>query len=1172
VPKLTHSTLLLLLLLVFPFSGEAQQLSNIKSKRIEVKADTTQLDTLSIVPGSEMLILNGDLVKAEHFQIDYSKALLIWKTTLPTSPVLINYRVFPFNLAETHSHKDLSKINAGAEGVTNPFKYTAEDGTGDLFNTGSLNKSGSISRGVSFGNNQDLSVNSNLNLQLSGKLNDKMSILASVTDDNIPIQPDGNTQQLQDFDQVFIQIFDDKSKLTAGDFWLKKPTGYFMTYNKRAQGGSFSTKFYPVKPLDEKNVDRTKYGLMKMQASAAVSKGKFARNVVQGVEGNQGPYKLIGSENESFIIVLSGTERVFIDGELLNRGQENDYVIDYNTAEVTFTPNRLITKDRRIVIEFQYSDKNYARSLLQYSTSYEFKKLNLYFNVFSEQDSKNQPLQQELSEAQRNILGTIGDSLNEAISSSIDSVGFTNSLVLYKMVDTLGYDSVFVYSNAEDSAFYQLGFSNVGLGNGDYDQEDFTALGRTFKWVAPDTINNVIVRNGTYAPVVLLISPKKRQMVTLGGTYKFSKQTQAGFEVALSNYDLNTFSTVNNNDNTGYAAKATFKTAKPLQKNKNPWTFISDLNFETVDKNFTRIERFRAVEFERNWNVLNKTLEETQYIADVEVGLKQGRQGQFTYGFNTFQATNEYSGLRNKLGARLNKNGYKLDFNGSLLSSESDDKTSFMRHKSLVSKNIKFLKIGFKDEHEKNEFYDVNTDTLLLNSYQFYDWEVFISNSDSSKNKFSVFYRQRTDKLARTNKLNNAHLAEQYGFTFDLIKNPKNQLRGKMGYRKLTIADTTLTNTAPDNTLLSRLEYSFKLFNGAISSATFYEIGSGQELKREFVYIEVNDGQGVYTWNDYNEDGIKDLNEFEIAAFTDQADYIRVFTPTNIYVKTFTNQFNQVLNLKPSMVWRKRNSKDTLSNMKQFIAKFSNQTAYRIDRKTNNESAETTYNPFLKEIADTTLLTLNSSLRNTVYFNRTTSKFGLDHTYQDVRSKSLLTNGFDTRTNTFHEGRIRWNITRKLDFLLKGESGEKTSSADYVSGRDYAITYYNVKPKLSYLPSTKFRASISAEYEEKQNAEELGNQQATILDIGTEVRYNVVGKGSLLANFNYINIEYTGVDNTSLAFEMLEALKTGLNLTWSLSYQRQLSKNMQLSLIYNGRNSEEVKAIHSGGVQVRASF
>ena len=84
---------------------------------------------------------------------------------------------------------------------------------------------------------------------------------------------------------------------------------------------------------------------------------------------------------------------------------------------------------------------------------------------------------------------------------------------------------------------------------------------------------------------------------------------------------------------------------------------------------------------------------------------------------------------------------------------------------------------------------------------------------------------------------------------------------------------------SPENTVIGRVEYNLKLLKGALSFSTFYEIGSGLEQRRDFIYLKVNDGQGIYTWIDYNQDGVQDLNEFEIAQFVDQASYIRVFTP-----------------------------------------------------------------------------------------------------------------------------------------------------------------------------------------------------------------------------------------------------------------------------------------------------
>src|SRR5690606_34328620 len=119
---------------------------------------------------------------------------------------------------------------------------------------------------------------------------------------------------------------------------------------------------------------------------------KFARNILAVQEGNQGPYRLRGAEGERFIILLAGTERVFLNGKLLQRGLEADYVIDYNAASITFTPAHLINKDSRIVVEFDYTDQSYLRSLYAADLDYKVEKARVYFSFYSDQDSKNSTL------------------------------------------------------------------------------------------------------------------------------------------------------------------------------------------------------------------------------------------------------------------------------------------------------------------------------------------------------------------------------------------------------------------------------------------------------------------------------------------------------------------------------------------------------------------------------------------------------------------------------------------------------------------------------------------------------------------------------------------------------------------------------------------------------------
>jgi len=394
-------------------------------------------------------------VASENYYLETDRNLFTW-LTVPSDTIYISFLVFPFQLKQvwqTYPLQTNPKDFAAAERAKFQITTTSSQ---DFFGGNSIQKNGSLSRGVGFGNNQSLGLQSALNLQLSGQLTPNLTLTAALSDANIPLQASGSTNQLKEFDQVFIQVHNEQLKIIAGDFWLQNP-GYsdFLIYKKRGQGltGSYHWK--------------VKAGEVYTQTTAGLSKGKFQRQIIQGKEAVQGPYRLSGANNEPFIMILSGTEKIYIDGRQLTRGQEFDYIIDYNTAELTFTSRNMITKDVRIVAEFQYADQNYSRSLLQHSSRFENKKLQLWVGAYQEQDLKNQPLQQILTNEQKFSLSQIGDELNTAAVPGYENVGFLENANMYQMIDSLGYDSIFVLSVNPQLAQYRCTFTQVGAQQGD---------------------------------------------------------------------------------------------------------------------------------------------------------------------------------------------------------------------------------------------------------------------------------------------------------------------------------------------------------------------------------------------------------------------------------------------------------------------------------------------------------------------------------------------------------------------------------------------------------------------------------------------------------------------------------------------------------------------------------
>ena len=1031
-----------------------------------------------------------------------------------------------------------------------------------LFNFGNINYNGSFGRGISFGNSQDAVVNSNLNLQLNGMLGDSIEIAAAITDNNIPIQPDGTTQQLNEFDQVFLQFRKKNWQLNLGDIDIRQNKSYFLNFYKRLQGISFQTTNKLSKNVTSNTL-----------LSGSIAKGKFNRNVFQGLEGNQGPYRLTGANNEFFFIVLAGTERVFLDGDLLQRGEDQDYVINYNTAEVTFTPKRLITKDSRIQVEFEYADRNFLNANFYATEEVDInKKLKIRVGAFNNSDAKNSPINQVLDAKQKSFLATIGDSIQQAFYPTAVVDTFAAGRILYQKIyynNGSLIDSFYQYSTDPAFAQYNLSFSDVGFGNGNYVPDFNGANGKVYRFIAP--INNR--RQGQFEPVTILITPKKQQVINLGVDYNISKNTILRSEVAMSNNDVNTFSKQNAGDDKGFAARFQISNTKALKNaDENKLSLLTNFDYEFVQDKFKPLERLRNVEFSRDWGLPLVAGPATENIIRAGAQLKDAKENSLAYQLMNYNRSDHYNGLQQSLVYAASVKDWKFNNRFTITNFNNiNDKGSFLRPVIDVSrqfKNLNDIRIGGKYSLEKNITRNKLTDTLTPFSFAFDTYSIYLQSDEKKQNKYSITYFTRSDKMPVYKKLIRGDRSQNLNLQAELLKNQKHQLIFNTTFRTLKVLDSTISKQKEDETILGRVEYSVNEWKGLLTGNILYEVGAGQEQKRDYTYLEVPSGQGQYTWNDYDSNGVQSLNEFEIAAFQDQAKFIRIFTPTNQYIKANFNTLNYSLNINPGAILNTGSK-----GLKGFISKFILQSSMQVNKKSIAHGTFQ-FNPFKYGLNDTALITLNTVFLNSVSYNRYSSKWGLDFSNLQNSGKALLTYGYESRKLSDWIIKVRWNLSRSLTMDVTTRKGMNAlfTPATAFSNRNYKLDIYNVEPRFTFIRGTKFRLITSYKFDTKKNQPEYGGEKSFSNSINVESKYNVLENSSINGRFTYNNIDYKAAPNTTVSYIMLDGLLPGKNYLWSLGVTKRLLNNLELTFQYDGRKAGTSRSVHTGRASITALF
>jgi hypothetical protein len=362
--------------------------------------------------------------------------------------------------------------------------------------------------------------------------------------------------------------------------------------------------------------------------------------------------------------------------------------------------------------------------------------------------------------------------------------------------------------------------------------------------------------------------------------------------------------------------------------------------------------------------------------------------------------------------------------------------------------------------------------------------------------------------------------------------------------------------------MLGRLEYFTDLWKGAIAGNALYELGGGQEPRRDFTYIEVPVGQGEYTWIDFNSDGIQQLNEFEVAKFRDQAKFLRIFTPTNEFIRSNNLQFNYNLVFNPSLALEGNEG----SAMRAFLKRLFLQSALQVSQR-QLASGERILNPFKGMIQDTSLITFDQVQSHSASFNKFSQVWGMDLNFLQSSNRAFLSYGYETRRLRDLSLKIRSNWFKMFTLDLIGRLNRNILETPNFGNRNFNILSRAIEPRITFTRGTTLRLQSSYKWDKKQNK---GPENALINSLNLEGKYNLVSNTSITSRITFSNIQFNGIASSSLGYVMLDGLQPGKNFLWTMDLTKRISSFIEMSVQYEGRRSGSSGLVNIGRAQIRA--
>lgn len=1113
----------------------------------------------------------------------------------------ISYAALPLDLKPSYSLYEAAPAQSGDSGKRVIAPTPQRDQPKDLVSN--FQRSGAITRGFQLGSGRDLALTSGFNLQFTGELAEDVTVTGALTEETIPIQPEGNTQTLRELDRIYINLKASKFfEATFGDFYLDLNSGRGIArlFEQASIPSPMSltrewqsltrTSFTSLsrKVLGVEAIASLPFGAF--TAGAASNKGRFTSNTIQGQEFFQGPYRMTGINGERAAPVLAGTERVYVDGVLQTRGERNDYVIDYATGELTFQPRRLITSASRITVDFEYAEQAYSRTLVigQAQSMVVPGAVYLGATLLREGDNPDATLTLSLSDEDREILRRAGNDPSKAFRSGVRFEGRTDASRAkgsYSKADTVidGRSITFYRYDPQDSinALYSVAFGAVGTNGGSYSRRAISE----FVFVGPG--------RGEYDTLVPLPFPQLTEVLGFNTVIRpFAGITLSG-EIAGSRNTANRFAP-QQEDGVAYRYLLNAADSVPLLGSLH--SVQASFRSESVRPTFRTLDRINSVEFDRSYGFdLNRSrLKSTDYRLDeVSISLApfsrvilDGSLSRYRTDSSSFVSDRVAATLRiiedTTFFPEINATIEALD----LSNQRASEQTSWQRLSGRLTKNFSLNEYGIApyfaiaSEDRQSSGLTTRLDSLTSNSFRFTEINPGLRVQMGPRVSLSGDISLRNDDSVLAGMLTNVSHSQTLRFGASL-----NDLAGFSTLLSVTLREkeyadsiSRVRNGGDQSGILLRFEPRYASKRGFINVDGLYEISNQRTARIERLFFPVQRGYGNYKYQgDLNGNARADVDEFVLARYADEGEYVLITLPSEQLYPTTDLRTSLRLRLTPGGLF----DAEDISSTADLLRGISTETIIRLEERSTLEDEASI---FLLDISkfrnDSTTLaglyeydqSLNLFENNAThsyrlrFYERTMAQqytTGLERTYRAERS---LRGRFRIFSDLTNETMLR-SIT---DLAL-------TRSQSFT--QPYRVGGYGVESEWSYHPAAT-RLDYGLRGEVRSTTEALSGISSLANSVTIKSSYSLESRTRLRGEFERDELTLRNQSSVSVAlpYALTNGRTDGTTWLWRLALDYNFGAGVIATLAYDGRNARtgfltnDRETIHNARAEVRAAF